>query len=217
MSLEEDLLAEAIKNGVVSSVRFALSRGADPNGAIFMQSPMNYAILCLQGQARLEVVTALYEAGAHVDRDGYGGLPLLTALAQAGDEEDLAPLVDFLIAAGAPVAHGPDEEDTVLVTALETDTLHCTSWRTRRVIAAGADPDAPHAGLLPHLTQRPATVREAFRHIAGGGMAGDDLSEEQRENLRLLVGLFPPAPEHVRQLALGKRADSRFKLKGPRR
>lgn len=215
MLTQDDIMAillVAVDTGDVSLAREAIGLGADPNGVVAREPALHHAILRLQGQTGAEMVTALCTSGAMPDLDFNGRTPLLLALQMKVAAEDGLPVVDALLAAGAAVNGRMSNGALPLLFAVAEDIRHDTDWRTRRLLDAGANPDA-QAAALPDKPNVTDTIRMYIVMDATDDSA--DVTPQHRNAALRLLALLPPSPDEQRRQALDAARSNRFKLKGP--
>ena len=95
---EQLALVDAVKCGTLDDIKAVISRGADVNTGVGMQTPpLSLAI----HKNRLDVVKLLVESGADVNQqDQLGGVPIVDA------GEDHPEILGFLISRGAKYPAG---------------------------------------------------------------------------------------------------------------
>lgn len=196
----------------------ALAAGADPNAKIGMDTAMTRAIRMYRTPEDLATIISLYAAGADMAATSMqGDTPLIAALIKLLPEDDMKPLIDFLLAAGPDASYVPYPEKSPLLIALETDFTMSTDWRFRRMLAAGADADAPLEGLLDNSKVRPRNLRDALDMTVEWGVFQREMTEEECAHVAHLRSLLPPMPAVSNRQAVKEQfTGARFKLKGLR-
>ena len=219
-------LSEALRWAVVAgdldAMRTFLTGGADPNAVIEGQTMLCHVIsqsnLMTTGHVH-EFVALLIEQGADINRIGPDGLtPLLTAL-QGEDAEVLKQIV----AANPKPNLFPEGKVSPLYLAVEGDLANTEDWRTRLLVALGANPDLH----IPALEEYKAptvrlmlekTASETEELTATGIRSRRDFADHAKYLLTQLPA--PQTPETARKALLKQNAGKsagKYKLhKGPR-
>lgn len=217
-----EALRWAVVAGDLEAMRSALAGGADVNAVIEGQTVLCHVIsqsnLMTAGHVH-EFVALLISHGADINAAGPDGLtPLLTVL----QGEDAA-LIKQIVAANPKANVFPQGKVSPLYLAVEGDLANSEDWRTRLLLALGANPDVHIAALEPYGTP---TVRlmleksasEMDELTATGVRSRADFARHAQH----LLNQLPPAqtPETARKTLLMQKAGNsagKYKLhKGPR-
>lgn len=155
-------LIHAALEGRIEYLRALVAQGGDINCAYEGRSLLCHIIavatpMPFDGVA--DVMRAMVDAGADVNRAGPDGMtPLLTAL-----QTDRRDMLDVLLECGAAVNLIPQGKVSPLYLALEGDLAHSEDWRTRLLVARGADPDQYVAAISDSGVQ---TMRQFLAQTA---------------------------------------------------
>lgn len=219
-------LSEALRWAVVAgdldAMRTSLAGGADANAVIEGQTVLCHVIsqtnLMTAGHVH-DIVAQLLTHGADVNAVGPDGLtPLLTVL-QGEDEA----LIKQIMAANPKVNFFPQGKVSPLYLAVEGDLANSEDWRTRLLVAHGANPDLHIAALEQYGTP---TVRlmleksasETQELTATGIRSRADFAGHAQHLLKQLPA--EQTPQTARQALLRHKAGNsggKYKLhKGPR-
>lgn len=215
MMNDDDIMAillVGIDCGDVSLVRDALALGADPDGVVARLPALHHAVQRMTGQVAADIVAALCAGGAQVDLAAEDTTPLTRALWREWTAQDGLPVVDALLAAGADISLRMPNGALPLLFAVAADIKQDADWRTRRLLAAGANPDAL-AVLRPEMPQAAVSIRMTVARDAVG--EADDVTPRHRAAATRILDLLPPSPAEIMGGRLqDKSAHGRYKLRG---